>query len=323
MTSLTDRYIWAAGRSVPDGQRTEFGQELRERIGDAIDARMASGADQDAAEREALAELGDPARTAARYIDRPLHLIGPRHYLSWLRLLKTIAAVALPFGAAGILLGQLISGAPAGQIIGATVAGAISIAVHVFFWVTLVFVIVERSGSAPTEKWSLEQLPELPDSGRTARRSELIASLVLLAAFIAAIVWQHFGVVFRDGVREPIPLLNPALWSFWIPYFILLLVVEAAFAVAVFRTGWTWTLAIVNAVLNLAFIVPAMWLFLTGQLVDPAFLGAIGWPWGPTSGPVIAAGAAVAVFLGAGWDIFDGFRRATSDSTSRQVQPAL
>lgn len=323
MTSLTDRYIWAAGRSVPETQREEFGRELRERIGDAMDARVESGADHVAAERDALAELGDPARTAASYIDRPLHLIGPRYFLSWLRLLKTIALVALPFGTAGILLGQLISGAPAGQIVGATVSGALSIAVHVFFWVTLLFVIIERSGGAvPAGKWSVEQLPEIPDSGSTARRTDLIASLVFLALFIGALVWQHFGVVFLDGVRQPIPLLNPELWSFWIPYFILLLVLEAAFAVAVFRTGWTWPLAVVNAVMNLAFVIPALWLFLAGSLLDPALLDVVGWPWSSSAGPVIVAATTVAVIAGAAWEIFDGFRRAAREGTARQVQPA-
>ncbi len=323
MTSLTDRYIWAAGRSVPEAQREEFGRELRERIGDAMDARVESGTDRLAAEQDALAELGDPARTAASYIDRPLHLIGPRYFLSWLRLLKTIGLVALPFGTAGILLGQLISGAPFGQIVGATISGALSIAVHVFFWVTLIFVIIERSGGAvPAGKWSVEQLPEIPDSGRAARRTDLVASLAFLALFIGAVIWQHFGVVFRDGAREPIPLLNPELWSFWIPYFILLLVLEGAFAVAVFRTGWTWPLAVANAVMNLAFVIPALWLFLAERLVDPAFLEVIGWPWSSTAGPVIASIAAVAMILGAAWEIFDGFRRAAREGTARQVQPA-
>ena len=35
MTTLTDRYVWAAARTLPESQRAEFDRELRERIGDA------------------------------------------------------------------------------------------------------------------------------------------------------------------------------------------------------------------------------------------------------------------------------------------------
>lgn len=43
MTSLTDRYVWAAARTLPETQRAEFDRELRERIGDATDALVETG----------------------------------------------------------------------------------------------------------------------------------------------------------------------------------------------------------------------------------------------------------------------------------------
>ena len=43
MTTLTDRYVWAAARTLPEAQRAEFDRELRERIGDAIDALVETG----------------------------------------------------------------------------------------------------------------------------------------------------------------------------------------------------------------------------------------------------------------------------------------
>ena len=59
--TLTDRYVWAAARTVPEAQRAEFGRELRERIGDATDALVQTGRAPADAERMALVELGDPA----------------------------------------------------------------------------------------------------------------------------------------------------------------------------------------------------------------------------------------------------------------------
>ena len=102
MTTLTDRYVWAAARTLPEAQRAEFERELRERIGDATDALVETGRAPADAERMALVELGDPAALAASYVDRPLQLIGPRYYLTWWRLLKLLYSVVLPIAVAAV-----------------------------------------------------------------------------------------------------------------------------------------------------------------------------------------------------------------------------
>jgi hypothetical protein len=312
MTTLTDRYVWAATRSLPEAQRDELGRELQERIGDAIDARIESGSAHAEAERAALVELGDPAQLVAAYVDRPLHLIGPQFFLTWWRLLKLLLAVVLPFAAAGVLLGQLIAGAGVGQMIGATIGTTLTVAVHLCFWTTLAFAIAERAPqAAPVEHWAPEQLPQPRDDDRVSRRADLIASLLFLSLLAAAIVWQQFGVVWRDGERQPIPALDSALWSGWIPFFLGLLVLEAAFAVVLYLRGWSWVMAGVNLLQGVAFTVPALWLFLSGQLIAPALLAEIGAPW---DGDASAAISAVVVVAGVGialWDVVDGCLKAS------------
>ncbi|HEY9323543.1 MAG TPA: permease prefix domain 1-containing protein [Agromyces sp.] len=323
MTSLTDRYVWAAARTLPETQRAEFDRELRERIGDATDALVETGSSPADAERAALTELGDPAALAAQYIDRPLQLIGPRYYLMWWRLLKLLYSIVLPIGAAGVLLGQLLSGADIGEAIGATVATAISIAVHLGFWTTLVFAVLERTTAEASQPgtvtvWTLDMLPALPEPAKTSRLGELIGSLVFLGIFAAAIVWQQFGVVFHDGVRESIPLLEPALWSFWLPYFLALIALEILFAIGLYAWGWNWWLAGANLVLNVAFTVPALWLFLTGQLISDEALEAMQWPWGD-SGPVVVATIVVVVIGVAAWDVIDGAIKAWRATRARRA----
>jgi hypothetical protein len=314
MTTLTDRYVWAAARSVPESQRNEFDRELRERIGDAVDAHVEGGAAPADAEHAALVELGDPAVLAASYVDRPLQLIGPRYFLMWWRLLKLLLVIVVPIAAAGVLIGQLVSGANVGEMIGAAVATMLSVAVHLGFWTTLVFALLERSAgtSLPLAQWTPEQLPQARDDARAGRLGDLIASVVFLALFAAAIVWQQFGVIWIDGERQPIPVLDPALWSFWIPYFLGLLLLEIVFAVVIYLRGWTFTLAGVNVLLNVAFTVPALWLFVTGQLLDAAFVEAIRWPWGDESASTTVVAVIVVVVIGtATWDVIDGFIKAT------------
>lgn len=311
MTTLTDRYVWAAARSLPEAQRAEFGRELRERIDDAIDARVERGAPHADAEHAALVELGDPLALAASYVDRPLQLIGPKYYLTWWRLLKLLLAIVVPIAAAGVLLGQLLSGAQVGDIVATTVSTAIQVFVNLCFWVTLVFAILERSprASMPASTWTPEQLPQPRDDARAGRLGDLIASLVFLGLFFALIVWQQFGVVWIGGERQPIPVLDPALWSFWIPWFLVLLVLEAIFAIVIYLRGWTWTMAGLNVLLNAAFAIPAVWLFVTGQLFSSEFIDAIGWPWGEAS-DITATVLVVAVIGVAVWDVVDGFLKA-------------
>lgn len=304
--SLTDRYVYAAARSVPEAQRPELQRELRERIGDEIDARVEQGAASADAERAALTELGDPVALAAGYVDRPLQLIGPKYYLMWWRLLKLLYAIVLPVGAAGVLIGQLISGAPIGAAIGTTVVTAIQITVNIGFWTTLVFAILERSGAEGTVTvWTLDQLPERPEPQKTSRLSELIGSLVFLGLFAVALVWQQFGIVWLADAGGAVPVLNPELWSFWIPYFLALIALEILFAVAVYSFGWNWWLVGANLVLNVAFTVPALWLLLTGQLFSDELLELMRWPWGE-AGPIVLAIVVVVAIGVAVWDVIDG-----------------
>src|SRR4051794_10723231 len=88
--TLTDRYVAAVLRSVPQPRREEIATELRASIEDMGEGRTDAGADVAAAEREVLTEMGDPAALAARYADRRLQLIGPTYYLAWERLLKLL-----------------------------------------------------------------------------------------------------------------------------------------------------------------------------------------------------------------------------------------
>jgi len=305
-TTLTDRYVWAATRSVPDGQRADLERELRERIGDATDALVQTGRTTADAERMALVELGDPAALAASYVDRPLQLIGPRYFLTWWRLEKLLYSVALPLTVAAVLFAKLISGADLGAAIGDAVVVGFSLAVHLGFWPTLAFAVLERTpGRSADLQWTPDLLPQLPEVGRPGRRGELIGSLVFLGIFAVAIVWQQFGVIFIGGERQAIPLLNPDLWSFWIPYFLVLIVLEMLFAVAIYAWGWNWWLAVANLVLNVAFVVPALWLFTTGQLVNPEALDVMGWPWGD-AGRVIVPILVFTVIGVAAWDVIDG-----------------
>jgi len=269
-TTLSERYISATIRSLRPESQADVRAELEASIADAVEARVDQGESREAAERAVLTELGDPGILAAGYADRPLQLIGPRYYLIWWRLLVLLLWIVPACAAVGIAIGKILEFATIGETIGAMAVGIITAVVHVGFWTTLVFAILERTQTDPGVRWDVDRLPEPTDTG--AGRNEVIASLLFLVLAAGAILWDSLrGFVRSDGL--PVPILAPDLWPWWMTGLLVLMVAELVLAVAVWRAGrWTPALAVVNSILAVAFVVPAMYLLLSGSLVNPDFL---------------------------------------------------
>jgi hypothetical protein len=319
MSTLSDRYVWGVLRAVPSSQRADLEPEVRALVADAVEARVDAGEDRTAAERAALQELGDPELLAARYTDRSLVLIGPRYYPEWRRLLTLLLPIVVPLAIIVTTAAAWMGGKPGTELIGVAVTSGIGVTTQLVFWVTLVFALLERSGEVPPlgEAWSPDKLPETPAESVRPNLVETVLSIVALGVLGGVLVWQQVAMpVTIDGTSYPI--VNPALWSFWIPWFLLVIALEIGFTLVRWaRGGWTWVLAAMNVVLGLAFVVPAIWLVTTGQLLDPGLVAAIEAEVGTSAWlqPTLAIGATVALVIFA-WDSFDGFRQAWIRSRS-------
>lgn len=313
MSTLTDRYVWGVLRAVPSAQRAELEPEIRALVADAVEARLADGTGPDAAERAALTELGDPERLAARYTDTRLYLVGPRYFPDWRRLLRLLLPIVVPIVSIVVMAAGYLAGRGILEILGSGLGTAFIVGVMITFWVTLSFAILERVEAADVDRelaWSPDRLPELPADTVRPSVVEVVFSMVALLVAAGALVWQQLAMPIRiDG--SAFPLFDRTLWSFWIPWFLVLLLVEIAFTYVRWRRGgWTWTLATVNLILNLAFTIPAVWLVSEGRLLDPPLVAAIdakvGSAW---LAPTLAIVAVIAVTASA-WDAVDGFRRS-------------
>ncbi|NLA64983.1 MAG: hypothetical protein GX862_03455 [Leucobacter sp.] len=322
-TSLTERYIAATVRTLPANTQADVQAELRASITDDIEARTEQGESVHDAEREVLTTLGDPDILAASYADRPLHLLGPKYYLTWWRLLKLLWAIVPVTAAIGVLIGQMIVNAPVGEIVGSVISVAIGAIVHTGFWTTLVFAILERTGTDTGVRWSPDQLPEPQTTG--AGRGELIASLIFLGIAAAALLWDHFiGFVLvaegelnlAEGLASQtaaMPVLNPDLWPVWIGVLLVLILLEASLAVAVFAShGWTRGLAVFNTTLGAAFITFFVVLLATTQLINPDLVQHLAQQVTMTDSvmQIVMVCIAGAVILVTVWDVVDGWRKA-------------
>lgn len=268
-----DRYLAAATRWLPAAERDEVGADLRERLEDLADRHRAAGLDDTAAEEAAVCELGDPSRVAAQYRDRPLQLIGPDVFPAWWRMLwRLLVAVPVPVGAV-VALATAAGGARVGTVVTTGLGTAWNVALQVAFWTTLAFALVEHGrGRARCEEWDPAGLPSL--RRRDVALADTVATVAVTAVLAGLLVWQAVEQPISDGIA----LVDPALWSWWVPLVLAVLAVEAVVAVAAYRRGrWTVSLATVRTVLAVVFAVPTTWLLLDGALLDPALTSDLGW----------------------------------------------
>ncbi|MEU4693502.1 permease prefix domain 1-containing protein [Actinoplanes sp. NPDC023714] len=317
MTTLIDRYVLTVLSRIPEQKRTDIDRELRTSIEDAVEARVAGGSPPDAAVEETLLELGDPGRLADEYADRRQYLIGPELFPVWWRVTTMLIGIVLPIVVVVLTTLKTLSDPSVGTAIGTAVSTVVTVGAHMAFWTTLVFAILERSGVAhadlpgvPGRAWSLDDLPR--HESRPIGLGELATGIIWPLLLIVALVLQQF--TFTDE-----PVLNPDNWTFWWPYLIMVLILEALYAVWLFRrNAWTHTVTVVNAVLAVLFAGPVVWLLQTDRFFNPEWTATL--DWGTTEPLTWLTGIITAIVLvGTLYDIADV---AIKTERSRRGLPA-
>ena len=281
MTTLSDRYVDATLRRLPARQRPDIERELRAAIADAMEDRLAGGGDAAEAEAAALTELGDPARLAAGYADRPLQLIGPALFLDYTRLLTTLLATVVPLVAAIVGIVRTVREESVGTVISATVGAAFTAGFHIALWTTVVFALIERTPALrrlPGRAWTPAALPEPPPS-RRVRWGELVAGSVALVLVTTLLLLTPVLSPETDAAGEPIPVLSPWLWDTGFVYvFIAIGIVSLGFTFARYYARWSLPLAVAGSLVTVAGALAMIWVATTDHLLNPAFTAAAGWP---------------------------------------------
>ncbi len=317
-TSLTERYLDAALRSIPERQRVDVGRELSSSIADAIEDRIAAGEERFAAERSVLEGLGDPTRLAASMTGRPMYLIGPELFPSYRQLLTLLIGIVVPIAGIAVGLVNLFRGGTVGTALVEGGGVALNVGVHLGFWVTLAFALAERAdaarktsadGSSILGRWSLDELPALRSDriGIGETIGDILTNLIGLGFLVVV-----SGLTWTDpATSRALPIVEPSLVGFWIPLLVIVLLVLVSFRIVLHLVGrWSLALAFAHLVFELLFAIPVVYLALNGVLINPEFATAVGYPpLAEGDGPVMIT-VAISVVLITGWEIIDGFRRA-------------
>ncbi|MFD0902425.1 HAAS signaling domain-containing protein [Actinomadura sediminis] len=306
MSALTESYVQEVVRRVPADQRDDIANELRATIADAVDAHDAP--DPKAAERAVLTEMGDPIRLAARYADRPLTLIGPELYPTYVRVLTVLLGVALPAVTAVSVVLDVLDGGGIGPAIGTAVGTVLTVGAQMIAWLTLVFAGVERFGDRRLAR------PWTPDDLREASRPDAVtrgavAVVAWDALLLGLIVWQRAAEPYRvDGERMQV--LDPALWSGWIwPIIAGFVALIAVNTVPIVRRRWTVPLACGHAAAQALVTLPLAWVVHRHEIFNPDLLAALDdkdWTIPDTSYTVMTV---IILVIGAS-DTYGAFRKA-------------
>ena len=315
-SSLTDRYVAATLRSLPERQRQDIEAELRALIADAIDDRREAGVDADSAERQVLTELGAPALLAASYSDRSLNLIGPEFYLDYVRVLTVLLSTLVPLWFVIFALVTFADGSPAAVAFGGALYSALETAMSIAFFTTLAFAIIERVSAVRTKRtvtWDPSSLPDVPDNRSLAKK--IIGGVILLAVIVISLVlMQTVGAVEGPGGSRVGPIAS-GLWESGVFYIALLIAITSIpFNLLAYYNGWSTVNAIANTVFVALLAVPAIWLAASGRLLSADYFRAVGWPEGTT---VIAGVVIVFVLVLTVSDVVGGWLRASKTRRRR------
>lgn len=277
---LIDRYIAEVGRHLPEKDRADIEAEIRSMIEDMLEERghQAASADEKAI-AETLEGLGDPKLLAYKYAPPKRYLIGPEWYEGYIKVLQRVLFTALPiYFAVTIILGLTQNPLSVGNAVGKAVDGAFSVGMQILFWVTLVFVFLERSDEKPEElhtpgpqTWTIAQLPEI--SGR--RQISIVETVMNIAVILFVLIWIASPITLArfQGEPVPVPFLHPNLWRFWLPIFFAIMGLTVVHEVFKLKIGyWTPALTVTNVILGIISIVYIAALVLTQEVINPAFL---------------------------------------------------
>ncbi|MFP3919135.1 hypothetical protein U5N28_15130 [Lysinibacillus telephonicus] len=329
--NLIEVYIQEVTRRLPEKNREDISLELRSTIEDMLP--------DDYSENDvkgALEKLGSPVSLASGYLDRPIHLIGPRYFDIYLTLLKMILPIAVIVSLISIIAEYFIGydgkEAVLNVVLDVFAFGiwrSIEVGIHVFFWLTLVIAIAERTDKGKDQqplttslkKWTPDDLKNIAyiPKKKAVSKFEVFGSLMWTAIWATVYfyadrlvgIYENNG----DGLQFVAPTFNhEVLLQYW-PIVIIMVGLEIALALYKLVQGqWTKRMAIYNAILQLVATIGFIVIIINPNLLTEDFNVYTAELFNITTQQLNAwiVGGGIFIFiLSAAISVYDGFRKAS------------
>lgn len=331
---LSERYIHAVLERLPHDKRKGAEEDLRSKLA----VRLLEGS-TDKEEWDVLQEFGHPALTAERYGKVRRHLIGPRYFDLYLRLLKLVIPLAVLITLIVVTVVSIVSGV--GQeanlftvlasLISTIIGALLNTIMQTLFWITLVVAFMDWADKSPVDtpigltlkEWTPDDLKEWEgQEGLLEPVASKVAKSQIFGSLIWMVIWttvyfnadKVLGIYTDDGegLRFQMAVFNQdVLLSYW-PFVALVIVLELGLAVWQWRAVyWNFRLAAFNTLVQIVSVLVFILIFLNSELLNPEFRQFLDDTFGGTDALVwIFGGIVVVMVAGALNEIIQGYRRA-------------
>lgn len=289
MMELIDIYIQEITRRLPEKNREDIALELRSTIEDMLPDDY-----NEENVKAVLEKLGSPVTLASGYRDRPMHLIGPRYFDIYVTLLKMILPIAAICALITVIAEYFIGYSEEEafinvflNVIGLGIWRIIEVEIHVFFWLTLIFVILERTDKGKEQlpltvsfkKWTPDELKDIP----YIPKKKAISKFEVFGGLMWTTIWatlyfyanQLVGIYEGGGGRLEfvVPSLNQeVLLRYW-PIVVIVIGLEIALALYKLIKGqWTKRMALLNTAIHVIGTIVFIVILINPNLMNKEFI---------------------------------------------------
>lgn len=329
--NLIEVYIHEVTRRLPEKNREDIALELHSTIEDMLPDDYS---EEDV--KESLKKMGNPAILASGYRDQPMYLIGPLYYDIYVTLLKMILPIAAIISLISMIAEYFIGyhGEEAVinvvlDIVGFGIWRIIEVGIQMFFWLTLIFAILERTDkgkgerplTANLQKWTPDNLKNISyiPKKKSISKFEVFGNLIWTAIWSTLYFYANQLVgMYRDsgnGLEFVTPALNQeVLMEYW-PFVVIVIGFEIVLSLyKLIKEKWTKKMAIINTVLQLIGTIVFIVILINSNLFNQDFITHITNLFTMTVNQFkswIIGGGIFFFIVSAAISVFDGFRKAS------------
>lgn len=328
--NLTEIYIYEVTRRLLEKNREDIALELRSTIEDMLPDDY-----NEEEEKAALAKLGDPAILANEYRDQPMYLIGPRYFDLYVTLLKMIIPLAVTISLISMFAEYLVGFGgekTVNDVVNVIIRNGIGtifeVGIQVFFWLTIIFAILERKDTkkdgepytAQSKKWTPNDLKSTPliDKKKAISSYEVFKDLMMTAIW-ATLYFnaEHLLVVYikySSGGEFVAPAFNQdVLHKYW-PIILVVIVLEIALALyKIIKRQWTRRLAICNTAVALIVVSVFSVILVNPDILNKGFIvymsDTLNTATNQLKTGLVGGGISIMIIIAA-IHVFDSFRKA-------------
>lgn len=287
---LIEAYIYEVTRRLPEKMRADIALELRSTIGDMLPENYS-----EMEVKNVLSKLGNPVELAASYHDTPRYLIGPQVYDTYISTIKLVAPWAILITLAVNIVESIVLFTGEEALLTAiikassiTFAHIITVLLQVLFWITIAFVIMERTGGLKgnfpmfnnKDEWTPDDLKNITIIPKEKNIPVRDIAFSLIGAILLAILYfnaDHFAGIYQTDETGKLifttPYFNQETLLSYSPIIVILILLEIVFNLFKLKIRkWTIALALTNTIVHLLSTIVFIFIISNPNLIHDAFI---------------------------------------------------